>query len=71
MRIEPALEDKGGGELVDDASAHVAAGGAIGRVVAGGLERGVDLCGGETLVPEMNGEAGVLPVRGVIGCLSR
>jgi len=65
------LEDEGSGELVDDASARVAAGGVIGRAVAGGVERGVDLGSGEALVPEMNDEAGVLPVQGVIGCLGR
>ena len=42
MRIDPALQDKGGGELVDDVPACVA----IGGVVAGGLERSVDLGGG-------------------------
>ena len=51
-RVEPALQDEGGGELVDFAA------GSLPRVVAGGLEGGMSLGGGEALVPEMNGEAG-------------
>ncbi len=54
LRVEPALQNKGGGELVDFAA------GSLARVVAGGLEGGVRLGGGEALVPEMNGEAGAV-----------
>ena len=57
-RVEPALQDEGGGELVDFAA------GSLARVLAGGLEGGVRLGGGEALVPEMNGEAGA--VRGIV-----
>jgi hypothetical protein len=54
LRVEPALQDEGGGELVDFAS------GSLARVVAGGFEGGMSLGGGEALVPEMNGEAGAV-----------
>jgi hypothetical protein len=60
------LEDKGGGELVDP----MAAGVAIGGVVAGGFEYGVGLGGGEALVPEVNGEAGAFRARDIAGCLT-
>ena len=58
LGVEPALQDEGGGELVDFAA------GMPGdrRIVAGGFEGGVGLGGGEALVPEMNGEAGVVCV---------
>lgn len=61
MRIEPPLEDEGGGELVN----QMAAGMAIGGVVAGGFKRGVDLGGGEALVPEIDGEGRVFRRRGI------
>jgi hypothetical protein len=54
LRVEPALQDKGGGELVDFAA------GSLARVVAGGFEGGVRLGSGEALVPEMNCEAGAV-----------
>jgi len=54
LRVEPALQDEGGGELVDFAA------GSLARVVAGGFQGGMSLCGGEALVPEMNGEAGAV-----------
>jgi hypothetical protein len=54
LRVEPTLQDEGGGELVDFAA------GSLARVVAGGFEGGMSLSGGEALVPEMNGEAGAV-----------
>jgi hypothetical protein len=68
MRVEPALQNKGGGELVDFAA------GSLARVVAGGLEGSMRLGGGEALVPEMNGEAGAVRggvFRGVFVLLGR
>ena len=56
MCVQPALENDGGGELVD----HVAAGIAVRRIVAGGQEGSVGLGGGEALVPEMDGEGWVI-----------
>src|SRR6202020_882487 len=50
LRVEPALQNKGGGELVDFAA------GSLARVVAGGFEGGMSLGSGKALVPEMNGE---------------
>ncbi len=54
LRVEPALEDKRGGKLVD----FVAAGVGIGGIVTGSFERSVGLGGGEALIPEVDGEAG-------------
>jgi hypothetical protein len=50
--VQPALQDDGGGELVDDVAAVIA----FCRIVTGCLESGVGLGGGEALVPEMDGE---------------
>ena len=65
--VEPALQDEGGGELID----YMATGVAISGVVAGGFEGGVSLGGGEALVPEVNGEAGAVRGRGVFVPLGR
>jgi hypothetical protein len=54
LRVEPALKDEGGGKLIDFAA------GSSARVVAGDLEGGVGLGGGETLVPEVDCEAGAI-----------
>jgi hypothetical protein len=54
LRVEPALQNKGGGEPVDFAA------GSLARVVARGFEGGMSLGGGEALVREMNGEAGAV-----------
>ena len=64
LRVEPALQNKGGGELVDFAA------GSLARVVAGGLKSGVRLGGGEALVPEVDGEAGAVRTRGIVACPS-
>jgi hypothetical protein len=64
LRVEPALQDEGGGELVDFAA------GSLARVVAGSFESGVCLGGGEALVPEMNGEPGAVCGRGVFALLA-
>lgn len=53
MRVEPALEDKRGGELVDFVATRVG----IGGIMAGGFEDGVSLGGREAFVPEVNREA--------------
>jgi hypothetical protein len=63
LRVEPALQDKGGGELVDFAA------GSSARIVAGGFEGGVRLGGGEALVPQMNGEDGTVCGRSVFAPL--
>jgi hypothetical protein len=63
LRVEPTLQDEGGRELVNFAT------GSLARVVAGGLEGGVRLGGGEALVPEMNGEAGAVCGRSVFASL--
>ena len=47
MGVEPALEDDGGGGLIN----HVATGAAVGGVMAGGFEGSMRFGGGETLVP--------------------
>jgi hypothetical protein len=57
LGVEPALQDEGGGELVDLAS------GSLAGVLAGGFEGGMSFGGGEALVPEMNGEAGAVGSR--------
>jgi hypothetical protein len=64
LRVEPALQDEGGGELIDFAA------GSLARVVAGSFEGGVRLGGREALVPEMNGEAGAVCARGVFALLA-
>lgn len=63
MGVEPALEDEGGGEPIN----QMAAGMAVAGVVAGGFERGVGLGGGEAFVPEMNGQGRVFYRRGIVG----
>ena len=62
LRVEPALEDEGGGELVDPAPRSVAS-----RVLAGGIERSVGLGSGEALVPEVDSEGGVFWAGGIAG----
>jgi hypothetical protein len=60
-----ALEEEGGGDLVDDVFAIEAGGMAGGSgSVAGEIEEGVGVVGGEALVEEMDGEVGV----GLAGC---
>jgi hypothetical protein len=54
LGVEPALEDKRGGKLVD----FVAAGVGIGGIVTGGFESRVGLGGGEPLIPKVDGDAG-------------
>jgi hypothetical protein len=58
LGIEPALQDEGGGKLIDDAGADAA----ISRMVACGFERRVDRGGGKALVPEVNGQAGMASI---------
>ena len=63
---EEAFEEQGGGDLIDDVfavEASGAAGGAGG--VAGTIEEGVGVVGGEAFVEEMVGEGGV----GLLECL--
>jgi hypothetical protein len=62
LGIEPALQNEGGGELVDDASAYMAAEVAISGMVAHGFECSMGFGGGEALVPEVDGEAGVVHI---------
>ena len=51
--VEPALQDEGGGKLVDDASpARLATRG----MVASGFERGLGFGSREALIPEVDGE---------------
>ena len=61
-----AFEEQGGGDLVDDVLA-VEAGGMAGGAggVAGEVEEGVGVVGGETLVEKMVGEGGVSVVQGL------
>ena len=63
---EKALEEKSGGDLVDDVFA-VETGGAAGGAggVAGEIEEGVGVVGGEALVEEMVGESGVRLLEGL------
>ena len=60
MGGEEALEEEGGGDLVDDGGA-VDAGGVAGGPggVAGVVEEGVGIVGGEAFVEEVEGEVGV------------
>jgi hypothetical protein len=71
LSIEPALQDEGGGKLVDETAADLAADVAVAWVLACGFERGVDLSSGEALVPEVNGEVGMAFIGGVFLCLGR
>jgi hypothetical protein len=64
LRVEPALENKRGGELVDFVAARVG----IGGIMTGCFEGGMGLGGREAFVPEMNGEAGAVG-RGVFAPL--
>jgi hypothetical protein len=63
---EKAFEEEGGGDLVDDGRA-VETGGAAGGAgsVAGEVEEGVGVMGGEALVEEMMGEVGVSFLQGL------
>lgn len=67
MCVEPALEDKRSGKLVD----FVAAGVGIGRIMACGLQGGVGFGGREALVPEVDVEAGPIRNCGTFGCRGR
>jgi len=71
LSIEPTLQDEGGGKLVDETTAGLAANAAIGRMVACRFERCVGLGGGKALVPEMNGEAGMATIGDVFVCVGR
>jgi hypothetical protein len=71
LRIEPALQDEGGGKLVDETTADLAADVAVAWMLACGFECGVDFGGGEALVPEVNGEDGMACIGGVLLCLRR
>jgi hypothetical protein len=68
LRVEPALQDEGGGELVHNARANVMA---FAWRVAGGIERSVCLGGGEAFIPEVNGEVGAVRGRDVFASLGR
>jgi hypothetical protein len=68
--IEPALQNEGGGELVDYATANGTAPATAGLMVAGGIvarrfEGSVSLDGGEALIPQVDDEAGAIRGRGV------
>jgi hypothetical protein len=73
--VEPALQNKDGGELIDKASANPTALATAGRIVAGRIvtrcfEGGESLGGGEALVPEVDGETGAVRTRGIVACPS-
>jgi hypothetical protein len=57
LSVEPALQDERGGKLVDDASAYSSAAHLAAGVVASGFQRGLGFGGGESLIPEVDGEA--------------
>jgi hypothetical protein len=71
LSVEPALQNEGGGKLVDETTAGLAANSAIGRMVACRFERCVGLGGGKALVPEVNGEAGMASIGDVFVCVGR
>jgi hypothetical protein len=71
LRVEPALQDEGGGELVHHASANLAADLAIGRMVPRGFERSVGFGGREAFIPEVDREAGVGGIGDVFVSLGR
>jgi hypothetical protein len=52
LRVEPALQDEGGGELIDFVTPRMG----IGGIMTGGLKGGVGFGGGEALVPEVDSE---------------
>jgi hypothetical protein len=52
LRVQPALQDDGGGKLVEFMTADVA----VCWIITGSLERGMSFGGGEALVPEVDGE---------------
>jgi hypothetical protein len=54
LRVEPTLEDQGGGELIDFVTPRMG----IGGIMTGGLKGGVGFGGGETLVPEVDDKSG-------------
>ena len=51
--VQIALQDEDGGDLVDDCAV-------FGSRPAGGMKMTVSLGGGQTLIPEVNGQAGLL-----------